>query len=142
MMTDNDNNIFSGVGVEITLTKPDDFLKVRETLQRIGVAAKNENVLYQSCHILHKRGSYAIVHFKEMFILDGKQSDLSDNDLARRNTIANLLAEWKLININDPEKTKSPAPAPLSQIKIIAFKDKANWKLEAKYNIGKKKREE
>ena len=141
-MTDNDNNIFNGVGVEITLTKPDDFLKVRETLQRIGVAAKNENVLYQSCHILHKRGSYAIVHFKEMFILDGKQSDLSDNDLARRNTIANLLAEWKLININDPEKTKLPAPAPLSQIKIIAFKDKANWKLEAKYNIGKKKREE
>jgi len=141
-MTNNDNKVFNGVGVEITLTKPDDFLKVRETLQRIGVAAKNENVLYQSCHILHKRGAYAIVHFKEMFILDGKLSDLSDNDLARRNTIANLLAEWKLINIVDPEKTKTPPPAPLSQIKIISFREKGDWKLEAKYNIGKKKRED
>lgn len=136
------NDIFNGVGIEISLAKPDDFLKVRETLQRIGVAAKNENVLYQSCHILHKRGQYAIVHFKEMFILDGKPSDLSDNDLARRNTIANLLSEWKLITILHPEHTTDPEPAPLSQIKIIAFKDKTNWTLEAKYNIGKKKREE
>ena len=133
-----DNDIFKGVGVEITLTNPDDFLKIKETLTRIGIAAKNNNTLYQSCHILHKQGRYAIVHFKELFKLDGKPTDICENDYARRNTITNLLAEWHLVTIVDPEKSKTPAPAPLSQIKIIAHKDKANWSLEAKYNIGKR----
>ena len=126
--------------IEVTLAQKDDFLKVRETLTRIGVAAKKENVLYQSCHILHKQGKYYIVHFKELFALDGKPSSIVDNDLARRNTIINLLEEWGLIRVVNPEKIKDPR-APLSQIKIIAFKDKNEWELVAKYNIGKKRRE-
>jgi len=134
-MTD---DIFKGVGVEITLAKPDDFLKIKETLTRIGIAAKNNNTLYQSCHILHKQGRYSIVHFKELFQLDGKPTDICENDYARRNTITNLLSEWNLVKITDPEKTKTPTPAPLSQIKIIAHKDKGSYVLEAKYNIGKR----
>jgi hypothetical protein len=126
--------------IEVTLAEKDDFLKVRETLTRIGVAAKKENVLYQSCHILHKQGKYYIVHFKELFALDGKPSSMVENDVARRNTIINLLAEWGLIKIVTPEKIEEPK-APLSQIKIIAHKDKTDWELVAKYNIGKKKRE-
>lgn len=126
--------------VEVTLNAQDDFLKVRETLTRIGVAAKNENILYQSCHILHKQGKYYIVHFKELFALDGKPSNLSENDVARRNTIANLIAEWGLVNLLDADKINDNK-APLSQIKIIPHKEKANWQLVAKYNIGKKKRE-
>jgi len=125
--------------IEVTLNKPDDFLKVRETLTRIGVAAKKENVLYQSCHILHKQGKYYIVHFKELFDLDGKPTDIVENDYARRNTIANLLEEWNLVKIVNPEKIKDNL-APLSQIKIIAFKDKNDWQLVTKYNIGKKKK--
>ena len=127
--------------IEITLAEKDDFLKIRETLTRIGVAAKKENVLYQSCHILHKQGKYYIVHFKELFALDGKPSSIVDNDIARRNTIVNLLSEWGLIKIVSPERIEEPR-APLSQIKIIAHKDKNDWELVAKYNIGKKKREE
>lgn len=123
--------------VEVTLQNADDFLKIRETLTRIGVAAKKENILYQSCHILHKQGHYYIVHFKELFLLDGKASSISDNDLARRNSIANLLEEWGLLKVVNADKSKEPR-APLSQIKIIAFKDKNDWKLVAKYNIGRK----
>ena len=123
--------------VEVTLEKQDDFLKVRETLTRIGVAAKNENILYQSCHILHKQGKYYIVHFKELFELDGKPSNISDNDIARRNAIANLIAEWGLVKLVDPTKTSTNV-APLSQIKILPFKDKNEWQLIAKYTIGKK----
>lgn len=126
--------------IEVTLAEKDDFLKIRETLTRIGVAAKKENVLYQSCHILHKQGKYYIVHFKELFALDGKPSSIVDNDVARRNTIVNLLSEWGLIKIVSPERIEEPR-APLSQIKIIAHKDKNDWELVAKYNIGKKKRE-
>jgi hypothetical protein len=126
--------------IEVTLAEKDDFLKIRETLTRIGVAAKKENVLYQSCHILHKQGKYYIVHFKELFALDGKPSSIVDNDIARRNTIVNLLSEWGLIKIVSPERIEEPR-APLSQIKIIAHKDKNDWELVAKYNIGKKKRE-
>src|SRR6185437_2594251 len=136
----NENDVFGGVGVEITLAKPDDFLKVKETLTRIGVSAKKDNILYQSCHILHKRGRYAIVHFKELFILDGKASDIVENDYARRNTIVNLLAEWRLVNIVDASKSQSPNPAPISQIKIIPHKEKTNWTLTAKYTIGGKKK--
>ena len=127
--------------VEVTLEKQDDFLKVRETLTRIGVAAKNENTLYQSCHILHKQGKYYIVHFKELFELDGKPSNISDNDLARRNAIANLIAEWGLVKLVDPAKTSTNV-APLSQIKILPFKEKADWQLVAKYTIGKKSTKE
>lgn len=135
-----ENDVFGGVGVEITLAKPDDFLKVKETLTRIGVSAKKDNILYQSCHILHKRGRYAIVHFKELFILDGKASDIVENDYARRNTIVNLLSEWKLVSIVDPSKASVPPPAPISQIKIIPHKEKSNWNLVAKYTIGGKKK--
>jgi hypothetical protein len=127
--------------IEVTLAEKDDFLKIRETLTRIGVAAKKENVLYQSCHILHKQGKYYIVHFKELFALDGKPSSIVENDVARRNTIINLLSEWGLIKIVSPERIEE-LRAPLSQIKIIAHKDKNDWELVAKYNIGKKKREE
>lgn len=123
--------------VEVTLNQQDDFLKVRETLTRIGVASKKDNVLYQSCHILHKRGKYYIVHFKELFALDGKPTDIAENDLARRNTITNLLQDWELITIVDKNKTQDPVVS-LSQIKIIAHKDKNNWELVPKYNIGKK----
>lgn len=124
--------------VEIKLRNPEDFLKVKETLSRIGVASKKDNTLYQSCHILHKQQKYYLVHFKELFILDGKQSNFDENDLARRNTICNLLEEWGLIDIVTKDKVKEPV-ATLSQIKIIAYKDKHNWNLVAKYTIGKKK---
>lgn len=127
--------------VEVELAEKNDFLKVRETLTRIGVAAKNQNVLYQSCHILHKQGKYYIVHFKELFALDGKPSNISENDIARRNTIANLITEWGLVKLVDVEKSKEPV-APLSQIKILPHKDKADWELVAKYNIGKKRKVE
>jgi len=123
--------------VEVTLNEKDDFLKVRETLTRIGVASKKDKILFQSCHILHKQGKYYITHFKELFALDGKPTDITENDIARRNTIANLLEDWDLITILDPEKTKEPEVS-LSQIKIIAFKEKNDWQLTAKYNIGKK----
>lgn len=136
-----ETDIFRGVGVQITLLKADDFLKVRETLTRIGVAAKKENVLYQSAHILHKQGRYAIVHFKELFSLDGKPTDIVDNDLARRNTITKLLEEWGLVKIIDSSAI-SENLAPLSQIKIISHKEKNDWQLIAKYNIGKKKKTE
>ena len=126
--------------VEVTLAQQDDFLKVRETLTRIGVAAKNDNILYQSCHILHKQGKYYIVHFKELFELDGKPSNMSENDVARRNTIANLMAEWGLVKLVDLEKSKEPI-APLSQIKILPHKEKSTWQLISKYTIGKKRRE-
>ena len=120
---------------EVFLKEPDDFLKIRETLSRIGVASRKEKKLYQSCHILHKQGKYYIVHFKELFALDGKDTNLSENDIARRNTIVKLLSDWGLVTIkNKPEPT-----APLSQIKIISFKEKDEWMLETKYNIGKKK---
>ena len=124
--------------VEIKLRSAEDFLKIRETLTRIGVASRRDKVLFQSCHILHKQGHYYIVHFKELFALDGKPTNFSDEDKARRNTIANLLAEWELIDVVDSERTKDPV-APLNQIKILAHKEKHEWKLEAKYNIGKKR---
>ena len=122
--------------LEVSLKEPDDFLKVRETLTRIGVASRKDKKLFQSCHILHKQGRYFIVHFKELFALDGKHSNLSENDLQRRNTIAQLLADWGLISIINPNIAENKAP--LSQIKVISFKDKGNWTLETKYNIGKK----
>ena len=121
--------------LEVTLKEPDDFLKVRETLSRIGVASRKERTLYQSCHILHKQGRYFIVHFKELFALDGKDTNLSENDIARRNTIANLLNDWGLIEV----KGNIEPMAPLSQIKILSFREKDQWTLETKYNIGKKK---
>ena len=122
--------------LEVSLKEPDDFLKVRETLTRIGVASRKDKKLFQSCHILHKQGRYFIVHFKELFALDGKHSNLSDNDIERRNTIAQLLSDWGLISIINTDNAKNKAP--LSQIKVISFKDKGNWSLETKYNIGKK----
>lgn len=125
--------------LEIKLNKEDDFLKVRETLTRIGVASRKEKKLYQSCHILHKRGKYYIVHFKELFALDGKSTDFDENDLGRRNTISNLLAEWGLIEIVDVEKSKISL-APLSQIKVISYNERVEWDLVAKYNIGNKKK--
>ena len=121
--------------VEVTLNEQDDFLKVKETLTRIGVSSRKEKVLYQSVHILHKQGHYYLVHFKELFALDGKNTNLSENDIARRNTIAKLLGDWGLVEIKG---TTEPA-APLSQIKIISFKEKDEWTLETKYNIGKKR---
>lgn len=124
--------------VEVKLTNEDDFLKVRETLTRIGVASKKDQKLYQSCHILHKQGRYYIVHFKELFALDGKPTNISEDDLSRRNTIANLMAEWGLVTLIDPVKSKEPV-APLSQIKVLAYKEKDEWELVAKYNIGRKK---
>ena len=121
--------------LEVSLKEPDDFLKIRETLSRIGVASRKERKLYQSCHILHKQGRYYIVHFKELFALDGKITNLSENDVARRNTIANLLRDWGLVEVIG----NSEPVAPLSQIKIISFKEKDDWTLETKYNIGKKR---
>lgn len=123
--------------VEVTLASDEDFLKVRETLSRIGVASKKEKKLYQSCHILHKQGLYYIVHFKELFGLDNKPSNFSEEDIARRNTIANLMAEWGLVKLVDPLKTKDPI-APMSQVKILPYKEKDEWELVTKYNIGKK----
>lgn len=125
------------VPLEVVLVQPDDFLKVRETLTRIGVASRKDKVLYQSCHILHKQGRYFIVHFKELFALDGKLTDISENDLQRRNTIAKLLSDWGLISVLDDSIISDQAP--LSQIKVISHKDKNNWELQAKYNIGKKR---
>ena len=124
--------------VEVELTEQDDFLKVRETLTRIGVSSRKEKVLYQSCHILHKQGRYYLVHFKELFALDGKPSNISENDIQRRNAIAVLLEEWGLLNILNP-KIMEDNIAPIHQIKIISFKEKDDWELIAKYNIGKKK---
>jgi len=124
--------------VEIELEEQDDFLKIRETLTRVGVASRKNQTLFQSCHILHKKGKYYIVHFKELFALDGKPTNLTENDIARRNTISNLLAEWGLLSLSDAEKSKSPSVT-LNQIKIIPFKDKIEWTLESKYNIGKRK---
>lgn len=123
--------------VRVSLKEPDDFLKVRETLTRIGVASKKEKKLYQSCHILHKKGQYFIVHFKELFALDGKKANLSLNDIQRRNKIIQLLSDWGLIEIVDTDSVADTAP--LSQIKVISFKDKGSWILESKYNIGKRK---
>lgn len=134
-------DIFKGVGIEVSLTEQDDFLKVRETLTRIGVSSRKEKVLYQSCHILHKQGRYAIVHFKELFSLDGKPSNITENDLQRRNAIAKLLEEWGLVKVVNP-KVMEDNFAPLHQIKIIAFKEKDDWQLVAKYNIGKKTQED
>jgi len=124
--------------VEVTLKEKDDFLKVRETLTRIGVASKRDKTLFQSCHILHKQGKYYIVHFKELFDLDGKPTDITINDLARRNAIANLLEDWGLIALVNKESTESPEPIFLSQIKIISHKEKNEWQLIPKYNIGNK----
>ena len=122
--------------VEITLKSNEDFLKVKETLTRIGVASKKEKVVFQSCHIRHKQGKYYLVHFKELFKLDGRPADFDDKDLARRNTIANLLQEWGLIKIYEPSITAEPV-APLSQIKVLSYKEKADWQLVPKYNIGR-----
>jgi len=122
--------------VEVTIAKQDDFLKIRETLTRIGVSSQKNKTIYQSCHILHKKGLYYIVHFKELFALDGKPSNFGDDDMARRNTIANLLAEWGLVTLVDTAKSSEPV-APLSQIKILPYKEKKEWNLEPKYNLGK-----
>jgi len=124
--------------IEVTLIEQDDFLKVRETLTRIGVASKKDNILYQSCHILHKQGKYYIVHFKELFALDGKPTDITENDLSRRNAIAKLLDDWELVTIVNLEQIENPPPIPISQIKIISHKEKRDWELVPKYNIGKK----
>ena len=126
--------------IEVTLDEPDDFLKIRETLSRIGVASKKDRTLYQSCHILHKQGLYYIVHFKQLFLLDGKSSDFSDEDRGRLNTIANLLHEWRLLALVDVEKSQYPVST-LNQIKIISHKEKGDWNLVTQYNIGKKRRE-
>ena len=126
--------------VEITFPEKDDFLKIRETLSRIGVASRKDKKLYQSCHILHKQGRYFIVHFKELFALDGKQANFSDNDVERRNTIAQLLGDWGLIAILNKDVAEKKAP--LSQIKVLSFKEKNEWDLQAKYNIGKKAEDE
>jgi 2-polyprenyl-6-methoxyphenol hydroxylase-like FAD-dependent oxidoreductase len=123
--------------IEVSLNEPDDFLKVRETLTRIGVASRKEKKIYQSCHILHKQGRYFIVHFKELFALDGKHANLTVNDVQRRNRIVQLLSDWGLITVISPEKVTDIAP--LNQIKVLSYKDKDEWELETKYNIGKKK---
>ena len=124
--------------VEVTLQEKDDFLKVRETLTRIGVASKKDKTLFQSCHILHKRGQYYVVQFKELFALDGKPTDITENDLSRRNAIVNLLEDWGLIKIVDKKQTEVPVPIFLSQVKILSHKEKDEWQLVPKYNIGKK----
>ena len=126
--------------VEVVLNEPDDFLKVRETLTRIGVASRKEKKIYQSCHILHKQGRYYIVHFKELFALDGKHANLTVNDVQRRNRIINLISDWGLVTIVKPDSITDVAP--LNQIKVLSYKDKEEWILESKYNIGKKKRVE
>ena len=139
-----ENNIMSWTPanmLEITLAEPDDFLKVRETLTRIGVASRKENKLFQSCHILHKQGRYYIVHFKELFALDGKKANISLNDIQRRNRIVQLLVDWGLVNISGESQEKIADLAPLNQIKVLSFKEKNDWTLESKYNIGRKKQE-
>lgn len=130
-------DIFKGVGIEVSLPSPDSFLKVKETLTRIGISSRKEKKLYQTCHILHKQGRYAILHFKELFILDGKKNTFTEEDKARRNTIVKLLEEWELCSIVH-ENATGELTAPLNQIKILSHKEKSNWTLEAKYNIGKK----
>ena len=127
--------------VEVVLGEPDDFLKVRETLTRIGVASRKERKIYQSCHILHKQGRYYIVHFKELFALDGKKANISLNDIQRRNRIVQLLVDWGLVNISTDGQEKIKDLAPLNQIKVLSFKEKGEWTLESKYNIGRKKQE-
>ena len=127
--------------VEVVLGEPDDFLKVRETLTRIGVASRKERKIYQSCHILHKQGKYYIVHFKELFALDGKKANISLNDVQRRNRIVQLLVDWGLVSISTESKEKITDLAPLNQIKVLSFKEKGEWTLESKYNIGRKKQE-
>jgi hypothetical protein len=124
--------------IEVKLKKADDFLKVRETLTRIGVASTKDKKLYQSCHILHKQGKYYITHFKELFALDGKPANISEEDIGRRNTIANLITQWDLVELVDPQKTAENI-APLNQVKVLPYKEKDEWELVAKYNIGRKK---
>ena len=139
-------NLFRGYGVEIELPDPESFLKIKETLTRIGISSKKDKILYQSCHILHKKdrstedekSRYAIMHFKEMFILDGKSNTLDEDDIARRNTIVNLLEEWGLMKVVNPKQTEDPV-APLSKIKILPHKEKASWSLQSKYTVGIKK---
>ena len=140
-MKEDNIDLFKGVGILVSLQNPDDFLKIKETLTRIGVSSKKDKTLYQSCHILHKQGQYAIVHFKELFKLDGKQTDLSDKDLHRRNSIAKLLAEWNLLTVAESGFSDwvDDQFVPIQEIKILSFKEKPDWKLVAKYNIGKKK---
>lgn len=132
-------DIFNGLGVEVKLHSDEDFLKVKETLTRMGISSRKEKKLYQSCHILHKRGQYAIMHFKEMFVLDGLESNLSDDDIGRRNTIVKLLFEWGLVEVPDPEEYEEPQMS-VSKIKIISYKDKEEWELIPKYHIGNNKR--
>lgn len=132
-------DVFRGHGVEVSLSDPDNFLKIMETLTRVGVASRKSNTLYQSCHILHKQGRYAIVHFKEMFHLDGKEADITSEDIGRRNRVATLLEEWNLLKIVNPDRI-SGAIAPMSQVKVVRYKDKDNWLFESKYTIGNKKR--
>ena len=139
-MNELDNNWHPEKMLEVQLKEPDDFLKVRETLTRIGVASRKDKKLFQSCHILHKQGRYFIVHFKELFALDGKEANLTDNDTERRNTIAQLLGDWGLIAIIN--NTVAEKKAPLSQIKVLSFKEKGDWDLQAKYNIGKQVEDE
>ena len=129
-------DVFNGLGIEVLLEEEDDFLMVKETLTRLGVSSRKENKLFQSCHILHKRGRYAIMHFKELFILDGLESDISESDIGRRNLIAKLLDEWELCEIIEPDKIKDPI-ASMGQIKILSHKDKNDWELIPKYHIGK-----
>lgn len=131
------NDIFNGKGIEVRLGEEDDFLKVRETLTRIGIASRTDKTLYQSCHILHKQGRYAIMHFKELFEMDGKSSNFSDEDKGRRNVIGKLLEEWGLVKIVDPESCKHPV-GKLNQVKILPFKEKNDWSLISKYTVGKK----
>lgn len=132
-----DEDVFRGLGVEVTLPNDEAFLKVKETLTRIGIASKKDRKLYQSCHILHKKGRYAIIHFKELFMMDGKENNFSEEDKSRRNTIVNLLEEWDLVNTVDSSKIEDPV-APLSQIKILPYREKESWELVPKYSIGKK----
>lgn len=138
MCDEETDDIFDGLGVEVELLEDDDFLKVKETLTRIGISSRKENKLYQSCHILHKRGRYVILHFKELFILDGLESNISEEDVGRRNTITNLLNEWGLLKIVDPEESKEPL-AEIRQIKILPHKEKKDWELIPKYHIGRKR---
>lgn len=131
------DDIFKGYGIEITLPSPEHFLKIKETLTRIGISSKKDKTLYQSCHILHKQGRYAIMHFKELFVLDGKNNNFTDEDKARRNTIVNLLAEWNLIDIVNPNQSEDPI-LPLNKLKILTHNEKSEWMLLTKYQVGKK----
>lgn len=133
-------SVFGDLGVRINFKREEDFLVIKETLTRMGVASKKDKTLYQSCHILHKQGQYAILHFKELFVLDGKPSSLSEEDYARRNTIVKLLSEWNLIQVVEPDKLLGPL-APISKVKIVPFKDKPTWSLVAKYTVGQKKQD-